>query len=214
MSLLIPLPDIVKTRILNLGLPAFTTNILGQDLRSFIHERINLLSIEIASKSDDEPLFSKTLISRMKGSAEDDCILYKRIFMDLIDQNCEIELSSTILDFVGALVNMHSYAAQQIPEIFIAGFYSVHLEMAGKRRKLSSSISLHPNRIDMRDRFISSNNCIDSLRFRCSKIGIFPFIFEGSFMLAVLLTKKAKAFVLTCLEYLDASKVVLIKVCK
>ena len=220
MTTLFPLPDTerispLKTRLYLLGLPAFTIDIHGTDLVSYVNERFHVLSAAVENVSDNESIISVSFISRAKGAAIDASSIpcYKQYLKPLINQDCCIPISANILDQVGSLVNMHSYSTQRSPEIFIANFYAVHMMMStGKRRKLSHPTLITNNRTDLRDRIVLNDICIDSLRFRCSKITMLPFIFEDSFMIAVLLTENAKAYVLSCKVEINHSNIIAIKV--
>lgn len=203
----------VKTRLYRLGLPAFVHDIHGADLTSYIVERLDVLCTEISNVSEIDSLNSASFINRGRGAATDaDSIpIFKSNFNTLLIQRCDVEMSSSIIDQVGSLVNMHSYSNQLIPNIFIPNFDSIQMEALGKRRKLSDS-RRNNSRVDIRDRLILSNNAIDSLRLRCSKITMLPFIFQGSFMVAVLLVRKAKAYVLSCKNETEPSANIAIKV--
>jgi len=200
---LFPLPDTEektsdKRRLYFLGLPAFITNIHGNELSFYIEERFDTLYTAFQSFPPNKSVTSASFVSRARGAASEASSIpcYKECFADLINPTLEIPMSCNILDQVSSLVNMYVYATQRVPSIFISDFYLSHLEISGKRRKISCIQSSS----ELKDRISSANNNIDSLRFRCSKISIIPFIFEKSFMVLVLLTEKAKAYVLSCNE--------------
>lgn len=99
----------------------------------------------------------------------------------LSSQNHLTKIDTDSLDMIGALINMQAFVENQVPHIFVLDFSSYHIS---RKRHLTE-------RSNMR-------RTINAFRFRCSKISMLPFLFEGTFMVAVLITETSIAYVLTC----------------
>ena len=81
----------IKNRLYLLGLPAFITDIFGDDLRSYLDKRFQeiLSALTGITPDNDFPLNSNSFVSRLKGSAIDARYIpcYKQEFDALIIQS-------------------------------------------------------------------------------------------------------------------------------
>ena len=107
----------------------------------------------------------------------------------LSSQNHLTKINTDSLDMIGALINMQAFVENQVPHIFVLDFSSYHFD------------ETVPKNISRKRHLIERSNMrrtINAFRFRCSKISMLPFLFEGTFMVAVLITETSIAYVLTC----------------
>lgn len=103
-----------------------------------------------------------------------------------MDNNVRIDTDT--LNNIGALINMQAYADSNVPRIFVANFFALeHLQTYQRKRKFSNFTAT-----------FDITNALNTLKFRCSKITMFPFLIHGTFMVAILIREKAKAYVLKC----------------
>lgn len=93
------------------------------------------------------------------------------------------------VNVVANIININAYIMRSIPELVVVSTNNPMTKAA-----LLSDSRTSNNRSGLRENELTIRN----LRFRCSKIAMFPLLIHGTFFLVVLLTKKAKAFVLSC----------------
>lgn len=162
--------------------------ILGDvTLESYIESRFPVIVAFLVSEENDHSLrIDNRFICRVNGA--NDFPFYKESLQDLCEQDNLCPIDSSVLDYIGALINMHSYCVHQIPNIYVLEFFKSLITRV-KKRKVFDTIEVND---------YSVTDAFDIFRIRCSKITMFPFIFKKTFMVAVLLPAKRKCYVLSC----------------
>jgi len=170
---------------------AFCSNQEGNENKDYIQNRFDYIHDyinNVGNKNSD----IKFNFNSTKGAL--DCqssYCSRECLMRLAKQNHNSALYDGTINVVANIINVNAYImGSPIPEIVV-----ISTNNMTKATSLSDSSTSCNNRSGRREEDALT---IRNLRFRCSKIAMFPLLIHGTFFLVVLLTKKAKAFVLSC----------------
>jgi len=183
-------------RLYKIGIKVFL-NDEDVKLKFYINERFDQILKLLNNQQDD--IAQSWECSVAVDGVNSKIYLMKDSFLRLSNLPESQSIDNSIIDLVIHIINKYIYSILGTPEIIVFNYFTTHSMI----QKMNDNRDSNSNK-----RKFEYNNplsALSELKLRCAKIALFPIIVNNTFILVVLLVRKAKAYILSCNDMLGNS---------